>query len=337
MPGTSVGPPQCSLAPLATASSTSSRTSSNCSSDTIGPISVFQSSGSPTRRALAPRTTPVDEAVGHLAHHVDALDARAGLARVGESAPEAAGDGVRQVRVGQHQLRVLAAKLEHAALQALGARHAHAAADLHRAGEEDLRHAGLHQRAAHGAAAVHGPDEPLRHARPLEDRLDPLTDQRRERGGLEHDPVAAHQRDRHLAERDRPGVVPGRDHPHHAERLIREPGLLLLEEDLRVAHPLVAEDLLAVVGDPVERVDRGQQLHHVGLVDGLALLAREQAGDVVEVVDDRLGRAAHVARPVGERELCPEGLHARHVVHHRLNFARAPPCPPSPRTRPSPG
>ena len=47
-----------SSAPLATASSTSSLTSSNCSRETIGPISLSQSSGSPTLRAFAPATTP---------------------------------------------------------------------------------------------------------------------------------------------------------------------------------------------------------------------------------------------------------------------------------------
>ena len=53
---------------------------------------------------------------------------------------------------------------------------------------------------------------------------------------------------------------------------------------------------------------------------GLALLAREQLGELVDLVDQRLGRAAHVARAVHERELRPEGLHARHVVDHGLDL-----------------
>ena len=142
------GPPQRSVAPCATASSTSSRTMSNCSRDTIGPISVSQSIGSPTRSACGARHHALDEALGHLAHHVHALDARAGLAGVGEAAPQAPGDRVGQVRVGADDHRVLAAQLEHRALHALGARHAHAAADLHRAGEEDLGRRRLHQRLA---------------------------------------------------------------------------------------------------------------------------------------------------------------------------------------------
>ena len=52
------GPPQRSVAPAATASSTSSLTVSNCSRETIGPISVSQLNGSPIRSLRAPATTP---------------------------------------------------------------------------------------------------------------------------------------------------------------------------------------------------------------------------------------------------------------------------------------
>ena len=74
------------------------------------------------------------------------------------------------------------------------------------------------------------------------------------------------------------------------------------------------------LGEPAQRVDRRQQLHHVRLVQRLALLAREQLGQLVDLVDDRLRRAAHVAGAVGERQLGPERLHARHVVDHRLDL-----------------
>ena len=69
------------------------------------------------------------------------------------------------------------------------------------------------------------------------------------------------------------------------------------------------EDARARLGEPAQRVDRGHQLHRVGLGARLALLAREQRGEVVELVDDRLAGAAHVAGAVGERELGPERLH----------------------------
>ena len=57
-PGTSRGPPAARSAPLESASSTSSETTPYWSSETIGPISVSHSIGSPTERSLALRTTP---------------------------------------------------------------------------------------------------------------------------------------------------------------------------------------------------------------------------------------------------------------------------------------
>ena len=58
MPLTLVGPPVSFLAPLLTASSTRSVTIAACSSETIGPISVVQSRGSPTVSRSVSRTTP---------------------------------------------------------------------------------------------------------------------------------------------------------------------------------------------------------------------------------------------------------------------------------------
>ena len=155
------GPPQCSVAPFATASSTSSLHGLELLARDHRPdlgLPVERVAHAQRLRAL---DHALDEAVGHLLHHVHALDARAGLPGVGEAAPEAAGDRVRQVGVGAHDHRVLAAQLEHRALHPLGALHAHAAPDLDRAGEEDLRRARLDQRLADRAAAVHGAHEAL--------------------------------------------------------------------------------------------------------------------------------------------------------------------------------
>ena len=67
-----------------------------------------------------------------------------------------------------------------------------------------------------------GSVEPLREARPLEDLLDPLPDQGCRGSGLQHHAVAGHERDRDLAERDRPRVVPRGDRAHDSERLVAE-------------------------------------------------------------------------------------------------------------------
>ena len=114
------------------------------------------------RQAPRPlRTTPSMKRSGDLVHDVGPLDARARLAGVGEAAPHGAGDRVGQVGVGAHDLRVLAAQLEHRALHPPRALLADAAPDLDRAREEDLAGARLDQRLAHRAAAVHRPQEAL--------------------------------------------------------------------------------------------------------------------------------------------------------------------------------
>ena len=147
--------------------------------------------------------------------------ARAGLPGIREAAPERAGDGVLEVGIGEHEHRILAAELEHAALESSGALPRHLAPGLHRAGEEHLRHVGTRQRRAR-SGPVNDADEAVGDARALEHVRDPLSDERRQRRGLEDDAVAGHQRERHLAERDRPRVVPRGDHGDHAERLVGE-------------------------------------------------------------------------------------------------------------------
>ncbi len=165
-------------------------------------------------------------------------------------------------------------------------------------------------------------DQPLGQAALLEDAADRLAQQRRQAGGLEHDAVAGHQRDRDLAEGDRPGVVPGGDHADDADRLVGEVTFLREQEALGHPHLLVGEDLGAGLGAPVQGVDRRQQLHRVGLGARLALLLDEQLGDLVDVVEQGVGGALHVAGAVGQRELGPGGLDAGHVVDHCLDLIR---------------
>ena len=182
------------------------------------------------RQALGLALDAVEKPVGDLLDHVGALDPRAGLAGVGERAPDAAGDRVVEIGVGADDLRVLAAELENGPLHPPGAQLADLAPDLDRAGEEDLRRRCLAQRLADRAAAVNRAHQPLGQARVVEDALDPLAEQRGEAGRLEDHPVARHQRDRDLAERDRPRVVPGRDHADDPERLVGEERALGLQE-----------------------------------------------------------------------------------------------------------
>ena len=225
-PGTSTGPPQSLVG------AGGDRVLDQLDDDLVLAVGGHRADlGLPLERVAEPQLLglagdALDEAVGDLADDVDALDPRAGLAGVGEAAPDGAGDRVVEVGVGADDHRVLAAELEHRALEPLGADLADLAADLDRAGEEDLAGARLGQRVADGAAAVDDPDQALGQAALLEDVADPLAQQRRQAGRLEDDAVAGHQRDRDLAEGDRPGVVPGGDHADHADRLVGEVAVL---------------------------------------------------------------------------------------------------------------
>ena len=117
----------------------------------------------------APSHDALDEAVGHLAHRRRRARSPSRSGRRSRSRPRRQPEiALVEVRVGADDLRVLAAELEHRALQPLRALLADPAADLDRAGEEDLGRARLDQRLADRAAAVHGPHESLGQARALE-------------------------------------------------------------------------------------------------------------------------------------------------------------------------
>jgi hypothetical protein len=166
---------------------------------------------------------------------------------------------------------------------------------------------------------VDRPDQGLGEAGLLEGLPDPLPDQGREACRLEHDAVAGHQRDRDLAERDRPGVIPRRNHPDHADRLEGELRALRLQ-DRRHRELLVGENVRPVVRDPLERVDGGEDLHRVALDPRLALLIGEQLSDLVEVLEQHVAGAAQVAGPVLQREGGPERLNSRDLVDDALHL-----------------
>ena len=68
---------------------------------------------------------------------------------------------------------------------------------------------------------------------------------------------------------------------------------------LRLEH-VVAQQLLGVLREVTERLERRQDLGRVGLGGRLALLALDQRGDLLGVVDDRLAQLVEQARPLTE-------------------------------------
>ena len=118
--------------------------------------------------------------------------------------------------------------------------------------------------------------EPLRQARAREHPRDPLARQAGARGRLEDDAVAGQQRAGDLPERLRERRAAGADHADHAVGLERDPRALGERQRAADRDAPAAERVGAVVGDPSQRVDRGEQLERGDLRARPALLAREQ-------------------------------------------------------------
>jgi hypothetical protein len=78
-----------------------------------------------------------------------------------------------------------------------------------------------------------------------------------------------------------------------------------------------------MLGQPLERLDGGQQLHDLDLGARPPLLGDDELGQLVELVDHRLGRAGHVAGPVAQAQRRPQRLHARRLVDRRGHGARS--------------
>jgi hypothetical protein len=140
-------------------------------------------------------------------------------------------------------------------------------------------------------------------------RASTLAGQCRARGGLEGHAVARQQRAGDLPERLREGRRAGADHADDAVGLEGHASALGQRHAAADAHAPPAQQVGAVVGDPDQRVDCRQQLQRRDLRRRASLLARQRRRELVEVVDHRLGHAAHVARSVLHAQQRPQRLH----------------------------
>ena len=128
-------------APLARASSISSMIAlARARRRSTGPIIVPWSRGSPTVSRRARSASLLAELVRHRAVGHDALRRHADLARVHERAEARGVGGGVEVGVGEHDLRRLAAELEQAALEVLGALRGDDPPDARGAGEVHAPH-----------------------------------------------------------------------------------------------------------------------------------------------------------------------------------------------------
>ena len=153
--------------------------------------------------------------------------------------------------------------------------------------------------------------------------------ERRERrllGRLADDRVAGGQRRRGLARDHRRGEVPGRDAAAHADRLLEH-------DDARaglLGRDRVAVDALGLLAEPLQEGRRVADLG-VRLGQRLALLARQDHGQVAAVAEHEVGEAAQDRGALARRPRAPGGqrrrrrldraarlgdAHARHLGQH---------------------
>ena len=276
---------------------------------TSGPTSVSGSRGSPTRSRCARRTTPSRKRSCTSWTQKARSTEPPRLPRVGERAPDRAVDRAAEVRVGAHDHRVLAAELEDAALHAARAGLADLAAGGERAREAHLRDRRVDEGAAGLRMAVQDAQQTLRQACAGEHARDPVAGQRRVGRWLEDDAVAGHERHRDVAQGRREGLGGRAEHGHDAERLVGPARAGERAQHPRQRGALAAEDPWALLGQPLQRLDRRQDLHELGLRARAPLLAPEEVDDLVRLVDDRLRGALHVPRPVLEPQHGPQPLH----------------------------
>jgi hypothetical protein len=221
----------------------------------------------------------LDEAVVDGRDRVDALDADAGLAGVGDRAPDRRPRGRVEVGVAVDEHRVLAAELEHHRGEALGAGRHHLPPGRGRTGEGDLVDAGTAERFAGRAEPGHHLEDRLLGDHLGEALLEPAPDRRGVLAGLEHHRVAGRQRVADRAERGEHGIVPRADHADHPERLVLDPGAEVARQQRR-RDPLAPKGPARPPGGPVEVLGHQQHLDE-RVVARLAVLAVDQVAQLV--------------------------------------------------------
>ena len=156
----------------------------------------------------------------------------------------------------------------------------------------------------------------------LERPADPLAEQRRQARRLEDDAVAGHQRDRDLAERDRPRVVPRRDHADHAERLVGEVGALRAQEGLRSSGPARRR----AASGPRRRTSAGRRSSAAAPSSGSRSIGLPCSRVSSSATSSSCSTSASAVRTCSgrgrRRELGPERLQLRDLVDDPLDLVR---------------
>ena len=264
----------------------------------------------PQRHRLGALHELVPEAVVDLVGHEHPLHRDAQLAGVGEARADGALGGPVEVGVTQHQDRVLAAELERAADQPVGALLRDQPAGGRRAGEADVVGALDHRPTEVAAGAGDHVPQTLGEAGLLQELGAEEGREHRLGIGLGDHRVAGQQRGQPVAQRHRERVVPGRDDADHAlgDMVDLDPG-----QPGHGPQPALGVEVVVRRTGVVAGGQRDVQRLVERVLARLARLPADQVDDLVLAVEHQVVQAEQDLRAVLERRLRPRLL--------------GPPCP----------
>ena len=269
--------------------------------------------------AQRPRTRheSIEKRAIHPLVNDDAARRRAALAGRPEATPQAAFDGEVEIRIVHHHDDVLAAHLQVNLLERRRSFFGHRAPDVGRSGERDDPHVVVDEhRAANIATATrHQVDDASRETGLFENPDEVQRRKRRQRGRLENDRVAAHQRRDDLPRWNRHRKIPRCDDRAHAQGLphghrelvsqFGRHGLPVLPPPLAGHEEGHVDGLLDVAARLVQHLPHfprhvaGERLFAIresaGAAQGLARRRRHEAPVLVGPLG-RVDRPCHVCR-----------------------------------------
>ena len=232
----------------------------------------------------------LDQVVANRAVDQQSRSGRAVLAHVHEPREEdLLGDAVQLGRIGEHDLRALAAHLERDFLEvALRGVVQELAAGLRRTGER--HHVDVHVPpeclAGVGSRPRHDVEDAVRQPGLRRDLGHPKRRHRRQPGGLDDQAVAGREGRGGLPGRHQQGEVPGDHRPHHADRLADDQA-----EGVRTGRRDGVEDLVDRLREPAVGPDGIRDVDLAGVGDRLAALERVEERELLEVRLEQVGEA----------------------------------------------
>ena len=253
-----------------------------------------------------------DEAIVEALVHIDALDAAAALPGIVEGAVDDIGDRIVEVGVGPHIGRVLAAEFEAERGEGSGRRALDRLAASDRAGEVHMIDAARGDEPGRPFMVERdGREQPFRQADAIHRLLESLADQKRLRRVLQQHGVAGEERGDDGIERRQIGVVPRRDHQHHARRraLDHAAEAGLLRRDIGFQR---------FVGEFDQRFGALDEAAHFAAVTHRAPhLERKLWNDIVVHPLHGGDEIGHLRLAVGERDRRPFALRAARLLAGR--------------------